>query len=90
MNYFLKDISNSDNVACTAVTDMGGIEGWNQLISCNQDKFKRGKVSSTCHLEIPLKGTLEHMIFQKETIFQNKKKNHSSNQASCLPSLLMK
>ena len=29
MNYFLKDISNSDNVACTTVTDMGGIEGWN-------------------------------------------------------------
>ena len=29
MNDFLKDISNSDNAACTAVTDLGGTEGWN-------------------------------------------------------------
>lgn len=29
MNDFLKDISNSDNVACTGVTDLGGTEGWN-------------------------------------------------------------
>ena len=73
MNDFLKDISNSDNVACTAVTDLGGTEGWNQIISCNQDKFKRGKVSSTCHLEIPLKRTLEHMIFRKKQFSRRKK-----------------
>lgn len=29
MNDFLKDISNSDNAACTAVTDLGGTERWN-------------------------------------------------------------
>lgn len=27
--WFLKYISNSDNVACTAVTDLGRTKGWN-------------------------------------------------------------